>query len=334
MPIFEVEDPATKTVYEIDAPTMPSGAQLQATLLKLNGGAAAKSPPPAPKPAAPMTMLGRPVKPEVAAQLEDMKQRAAAREVVGNDVAVGVVKGAARTALDAGSLVRAIPGVSSAVDAAYGTPGLSDEAFQQARDKTANKNSAQTVGGVVEGLAELAVPVTKAVEALPSTVRAGQKFQNVMSAARTVPVNVNGPGAVALRIQQLAERGGSMPMAVRKFLGRITDPKLGEMTYEEARDFASNISRLSAAEFGRLTPAVGREVATLRVTLNKAVGEAAARAGKLHEYQAAMKEYARASKLLAAWAQIVKGAKRSVVPVTLGGFGYEAMQKLREFLGD
>jgi hypothetical protein len=36
-----------------------------------------------------------------------------------------------------------------------------------------------------------------------------------------------------------------MPMAVRKFLNRITDPEKAQMNYEEARDFASNISRLS-----------------------------------------------------------------------------------------
>src|SRR5207253_11041554 len=101
-------------------------------------------------------------------------------------------------------------------------------------------------------------------------------------------------GEVALRIQQLADRGASMPQAVSKFLRRITDPEKAEMTYEEARDFASNISRLSANEFQRLSPVVAKEVAGLRVTLNRAVADAAGKAGKGQEYAQAMTEYARA----------------------------------------
>jgi hypothetical protein len=148
-----------------------------------------------------------------------------------------------------------------------------------------------------------------------------------------VPVDVNGPGQVALRINELAERGGSMPMAVRKFLNRVTDPNKPGMVYEEARDFASNISRLSANEFQRLTPVVAKEVATLRVALNKAVAEAASKAGKGEEYAQAMNEYARAMKLKNAVDAAVDGAKRGIPYATAAGVGYWLTTKVRQALG-
>lgn len=245
------------------------------------------------------------------------------------DVGVGAAKGAAHTAIDLGQAVHMIPGVSSAVDALYGLKGLSGKAFDQARDDTAYTNTSQRVGGGLETLAEMAVPVGKVAQAVPSTARAGRTFQGVMSAAKNVPVDVKDVGDVALRIQSLAERGGSMPMAVRKLLNRMTGPG-GELTYEEARDFASNISRLSADEYNRLTPVVAREVANLRVTLNRAIGDAAAKVGKLSDYQAAMREYAQASKLRSVLGEVVTGAKKTLPYASGAGAGYWTAQKLRD----
>lgn len=260
------------------------------------------------------------------------------------DVAVGAAKGAAHTALDLGQAVRMIPGVGATTDAIgnaiggvaskalYGTatpPVSGDTALSQARDQTAYTNAPQMAGGALETAAELALPVTKAAEAVPSVERAGKAFQSVMSAAKNVPVDVNGPGQVALRIQQLSERGGSMPMAVRKLLARITEPNGAPFTYEEARDFASNISRLSANEYGRLTPVVAREVANLRVALNGAVADAAKQAGKLGEYRSAMREYAHAMRIRGAIESVAEGAKKSVPYATAAGAGYWLTQKVR-----
>ena len=146
--------------------------------------------------------------------------------------------------------------------------------------------------------AKAAAPLAKAAKPLvwPTRAAAGAKFQQVMGAAKDAPVDISGPGNVALRIQELAERGSSMPMVARRFLQRVTDPNKGALTYEEARDFASNVSRLSANEFGRLTPKMAAEVHKLRVALNKAIGDTAASAGKGPEYLSAMKEYARAAR--------------------------------------
>jgi len=198
-------------------------------------------------------------------------------------------------------------------------------------------NTAGTVGTYLPDVAAMAAPVGAAVKtginAIPSAARAGQKFQSVMSAAKDIPVDVNATGDVALRIMQLADRGGTMPIAVRKLLNRVTDPAKAPMVYEEARDFASNISRLSVNEFGRLTPAVAREVANLRVSLNEAVAQAAKQAGKMAEYKSAMREYSQAMRLKDAMATVVTGAKKGVPLATAGGVSYWLTRKVISALG-
>lgn len=264
------------------------------------------------------------------------------------DLGIGALKGGAHTALDAAQALRYVPGVATVTDAVgnavggaasralYGRtaqPVSGDAAMKQAGDETKYANTTQTVGGGLETLAELAIPVTKGVKAIPSAERAGKAFQSVMGAAKSVPVDVTSSGQVALRIQELADRGASMPMVVRKFLNRITNPSVGPMTYEEARDFASNISRLSANEYQRLSPAVAREVAGLRVTLNKSIGDAAQVAGKGAEYASAMKEYAQAQKVKAALDDVWQGAKRAFPYASGAGAGLYLAQKLKDVIG-
>jgi methyl-accepting chemotaxis protein len=125
-----------------------------------------------------------------------------------------------------------------------------------------------------------------------------------------------------------------MPMVVRKFLGRITDPAKTDLTYEEARDFASNISRLSADEYGRLTPVVAREVASLRATLNRSIADAAAKVGKLAEYRSAMREYAQAMHLQEMISDAAAGVKRALPYATAATAGSWLGLKLRHYLGD
>lgn len=226
------------------------------------------------------------------------------------DVAVGVGKGAAGTVAGIGEMaVNAgmIPGVRpSAFDESARHP-----LFTRTEELTRATNTPQMVGKGLETVAELALPVTKAAQAVPRAARAGQKFREVMGAAKNIAINAEAPGEVGLRIMQLAERGGTMPRPVSQFLQWVTSPAKEPMTYEVARDFASNISRLSANEMQRLTPVMAREVAELRVVLNKAVGDAANKAGKGREYAEAMTEYAKAMKLRDTIDEVLTGAKRA-----------------------
>lgn len=252
------------------------------------------------------------------------------------DLAKGFGKGTAHTALDLGSFVGGLQNpfnpaggnVRDAIDALYGMPGLSNTAFSAARDATAYANTPQAIGGGLEGLAEMAVPVGEAAAAIPTTAKAGAKFQAVMGAAKNVAVDMAKPGDVALRISQLAERGGSMPKAVRDLLKRATDPAKGPITYQEARDFASNISRISADEFNRLTPVIKREMGDLRVSLNGAIAQAAEKAGKGAEYKSAMREYAHAMQIRDAMDSVLEGAKKALPWATGVGAGTYAINKL------
>ncbi len=250
----------------------------------------------------------------------------------------GVAKGVARTALIPGEIMRRIPGVSSAVDALYGRPGITEAGFKAAHEATTAKGTGELVGKGLEAAAEFAFPVGKGVKAvegvIPTTAKAAAKFQDVMSVARNIPVNLGEAGNVALRIDQLAEHGGQLPGPVRKFIAYATNPKKPPMTYEVGRDFASNVSKLSATEMMHLNDATKYHVAELRVALNKANAEAAALAGKGREYAQAMTEYGRAKKIKDAMAAAIAGAKKAA-PWGLGagiagGVTYNLGKKLTD----
>lgn len=186
-------------------------------------------------------------------------------------------------------------------------------------------------------LATAALPLIgkQAAAQIPSKVSAGAKFQEVMGAAKDSTVDVSAPGNVALRIADLAQHGGGTnwgPAPVRQFIQYVTDPKRPPMTYEVARDFASNISKLSVDEMKRMSPAVRREVHNLRVTLNHAVEQAAEAAGKGDTYRSAMKEFASRSRLDDTIEDVWTGTKRALPWATVTGAAAYAGNKLADLL--
>jgi hypothetical protein len=244
------------------------------------------------------------------------------------DVAVGGLKGVAHTAMDIAQTAahsRMLPGI---------TPeSLPDMAIDKGREATAYGNNAQRVGGALETAAEIALPMVKGASAVPRISRAARTLETVMQAAKDAPVDVAKAGDVALRIQQLADRGGTMPRTVGKFVQRVTDPNQAGLTYGEGRDFYSNISRLSANEFQRLTPVIQREVGNMRVALNDGLSRAAQTVGQGENYANAMKEYAQAAKLGDVVGAVGEGAKKALPYAGGAGLGYLAMKKLIAALG-
>lgn len=183
------------------------------------------------------------------------------------------------------------------------------------------------VGNVMPMIAETVatgrIGTNAVVDALPNAARAGRGFEQVMSAAGDVPVNVEAAGKSALRVMELAERGGTMPKAVRDLLKRVTDPAKPAMTYRESRDFASNLGKLSVDEMNRLKPIVKREVANMAAELNKANADAAKLAGKAVEYKSAMREYANAMRMRDALDTAIKHSKKAALGAAgLGGAAY------------
>jgi polyhydroxyalkanoate synthesis regulator phasin len=100
-----------------------------------------------------------------------------------------------------------------------------------------------------------------------------------------------------MQYRKLVDSGGSRSLSVEKLLNRVTDPSKGPLTYEEARDFGSNLSRLSADESQRLTPVMKRAVGQISQNLRDTTAQTATAAGKGPQFQAAMKEYSKASNL-------------------------------------
>jgi hypothetical protein len=149
--------------------------------------------------------------------------------------------------------------------------------------------------------------VPAAVRAVvPTRAGANLKFQEVMGAVANRPVETAQAGNVALRVAELAERGGTMPKVVRDLLRRATDPTKGDITYREMRDFYSNVSRLSADEMKRLPPVIKSQIGELRAALHEALARTAASGGKEGVYRAAMKEYAMASRVREVSAKLLK----------------------------
>lgn len=81
------------------------------------------------------------------------------------DLGIGAAKGVGDTVATLGSLVHKIPGVSAAVDALYGTPGVSQASFREAERVTTPSNTAQTIGKGVEQIAEVLIPGSKVAAA-------------------------------------------------------------------------------------------------------------------------------------------------------------------------
>lgn len=139
--------------------------------------------------------------------------------------------------------------------------------------------------------------IKRGVAMIPTRAKAGQAFQQVAAKVGSNPVDVSRVGDVALRINQLAERGGRRPKVVFDFLKRATDPAKAEPTFNEMRDFYSNISRLSVEETRSLPPVIRRELTNMRVALDKALTATAAAGGQGEVYKAAMRKYAIASRM-------------------------------------
>lgn len=253
------------------------------------------------------------------------------------DVGIGLAKGVGSTVANFAEMAAAggtIPGVRAAQADPLGVnPAMRHPVFTRAEEATTAANTPQMVGKGLEMAAEMMLPTGAAANAIPRVSRAAGKFQQVMGAARNTPIDPTDAGAVGLRIMDLAERGGgAMPRPVSQFLQWVTNPQRPDMTYEIARDFASGISRLSANEMGRLAPSVAREVAELRVVLNKAVGQAANKAGKGREYAEAMTEYAKAMRVRKAIEEVLTGAKRAVPIAGAAGAGAWLTHKLVSML--
>lgn len=153
-----------------------------------------------------------------------------------------------------------------------------------------------------------------------SKVRAGSNIEAAERAAQGVPVATEKVGQEGLRAMELQAAGGRMPQVASKFMQRVTDPSASDLTFEEARDFYSNLSRMSANEYGNLNPTMQRQIGLMKEALHQALTDAAGTVGQGEKYAAGIKEYADAGRAAARW-EAAKPALRKAMLAAAGSVG-------------
>ncbi len=153
-----------------------------------------------------------------------------------------------------------------------------------------------------------------------SVDRAGQLFDQVRTAAKDVPIEVTDEMYDALnKVQQLKAAGArGMPMAISRFFNRINNVD-EELTWDEARRFYTNVSRLSGNEYNSMNPQMNRAVGQFASAFNDSLRGAAQSAGVADQYAQAMQLYAKAKGWQQFGSDVWTGMKKAL-PVA-GGVG-------------
>lgn len=163
-------------------------------------------------------------------------------------------------------------------------------------------------------------PAAQAIKSIygkiPTTAKAGQKFEQVMGAAKDVPIDLTNADEAIARAKELRQRGSTLPKVLNDYIknraaGAVNMPN--PMTYEVGRDFASNAGALSIRETTAMNAKMQRQVAEFADAMKTANREAAAKVGMGELYDQAMKEYHQAKNLIAAGKIVKKGAVEAIL---------------------
>lgn len=202
----------------------------------------------------------------------------------------------------------------------------------------------QGAGNVLGGAAEaskipslltLGPALGKTVDAIdaviPSAARAAGKFQDVMGAAKNIPIDITKPGNAALDFKALSDAGHGPSPIINKFISRVTNPNLGPMTYDEARNFYTAASgKLAPEQAMKLTGQARWALARFTAALGDSIEGATAQVGKLAQYQSAMAEYHRAMQVRAVADAAKDLAKNKLIRGAAGAVGFGAGASLVE----
>lgn len=225
-----------------------------------------------------------------------------------------------------------LKGVAALPSQAAQVPAAIHDINQNAPDPTgtylhvASDTAGQGAGQAIAALATAGVAkgAGALAEKIPSAARAGAVFQDIKATAGDVPLDVSKVGNSALELWDQADRGANLPPAVRKLVLRLSRPGSEPITYEEGKDFQSNISNLSANEKMNLKPNTVRLLGQLNSDLKDSLGDAADTVGKGQKFADAMKEYHQAMKL--------KGFSDSAISsawkIALGAVGAREVAKI------
>lgn len=129
---------------------------------------------------------------------------------------------------------------------------------------------------------------------LPSSARAGQRFESIMGQAKDIPVQMTNTVPELQRANELVERGGTALKPITDLTNRIN--MISPPTYGELRDYYPNMSRLSADEANKLKPTMRRQVGATSAAMNQDIRGALEPIGQADEYDKAMQEYGNAAR--------------------------------------
>lgn len=148
----------------------------------------------------------------------------------------------------------------------------------------------------------------------PSAMKeaAGGLLQSVAHDANKLPVALDNAGDAALRLMDWQKKTQLGP-TINKFLNRITNPKLGQLTYEEGRDFYQLLGNMSADEKLRLAPTIKRDLTEMVAGLKSDLGNTADQAGHAADYYAGLKQYAKAMRLQDWYENALKIGKKAAL---------------------
>lgn len=125
-----------------------------------------------------------------------------------------------------------------------------------------------------------------------------------------------------------AASGGQKPKVVTDLLKRVNQG--GPLTYEEARRFYSNTSRISADEAGRLTDNMRRLLGDLRAAMHQDISANRAAYGVGNEYSQAVNQYHAAKTFENVATKTGKVVGASAGATALGGLGWKIANALSD----
>lgn len=162
-------------------------------------------------------------------------------------------------------------------------------------------------------------------QVIPSLMKedAGALFASIGSDANKVPVSLDNSSDAALKLMDWQKKTQLGP-TLNKFLNRITNPKLGPLTYEEGRDFYSLLGNMSADEKLKMAAPIKYQLQTLVSGLKQDIGASAETVGRGADYYKAMGDYAKAARLQEFYEEAKKiGANtlKYAIPTGLAGYG-------------
>jgi hypothetical protein len=223
------------------------------------------------------------------------------------------------------------------------TPGSQASTWQGTKDVVGGAMDAATIpsaflgGPAAEGSAAAADAAASKV--FGNAERAGQLFNEVKQAAGNVPVDVTDEmSQAASRIQELSDAGAKgMPRVITKFVSRVTDPDKPQITYDQARDFYTNVSRLSSSEYQNMSPQMSAAVSRFAGAFKDSIRASADSMGAADKLDQAMQLWGTAKSWQQFGSEVWTGFKRGLPWGAGAGAGAAtgsfAIKKLTDLLG-